>query len=657
VDRTEVHAQPLLPDDLREDAEQVAAETDAPFPRADDHAAERERVDVQEDGARTGVSPQDRAEPEEALLVPARGDDDVEGCAPAIDQLGEGRGLLEEDLRLLLLAGRQPPLKQERPVGVEAGAVAAEGVAERDALHRPREVLEGDEGHRVPFLVRGDLQRHRDAAEGHRRAVLQLRQPVGRDGAGAPEQFPVLVERMGRDEEAERPLLAAQRLLQVPGGNLGEGGMRGRPGFRAAAGAGAAEERALPHLPFPPPAHPPLERGREPFEERRARGAEAVHGPRVDQRLDALAVDRSAVDPLAEIVERDEGAGRARLHHRLHGVVADPLHRAEAEADRSVVHGEGLGREVDVRRAHADPEPPALREQDHDAVGVRHLRGERRRHELDRVVHLQVGRLVGHDRVPRRVRLVEAVPREVGHQVEDLRRRRLGDRPGEGALDEAGALLVHDLLLLLPHRAAEQVGLAQRVARQGGGDLHDLLLVDDDPVGLLQDRLQERVLVLDRPVAVLPLDEVLDHPGAERARAVEGVHRDEVLERLRVELAQVLRHAGGLELEDADRVAPAEEGVGLGVVEGEGVEVEAHAARREHLQAVLQDRQRAQAEKVHLEQPDLLAGAHVELRRDFPFARPVERNIVGERRRGDHDPGGVRRGVPREPLEDARDRD
>ena len=52
---------------------------------------------------------------------------------------------------------------------------------------------------------------------------------------------------------------------------------------------------------------------------------------------------------------------------------------------------------------------------------------------------------------------------------------------------ERDVLLVEDLLLLLAHRPAQQVGAAERVAGELLGDRHDLLLVDDQAVGLAED--------------------------------------------------------------------------------------------------------------------------------------------------------------------------
>jgi hypothetical protein len=134
----------------------------------------------------------------------------------------------------------------------------------------------------------------------------------------------------------------------------------------------------------------------------------------------------------------------------------------------------------------------------HDLVGVVHFRGQHRGHELGREMPLEPGRLVGHQRVGGRVRLVEAVARELLHQVENRARHGGVDAVGARAGEEDLALLGHLLGLLLAHRAAQHVGTAQRVAGQHLRDLHHLLLVQDDAVGVLEDRFQPGVRVAHR---------------------------------------------------------------------------------------------------------------------------------------------------------------
>ncbi len=86
------------------------------------------------------------------------------------------------------------------------------------------------------------------------------------------------------------------------------------------------------------------------------------------------------------------------------------------------------------------------------------------------------------------------------------------------------------------------------------------------------------------------------------------------------------------------------------------VDVQLGAGRALDLgQRVLNQRQRAEAEEVHLQEADALDLLHRPLRDDFVAAALVERRVVGDRARRDDDAGGVRRGMPRHAFEAARD--
>ena len=85
--------------------------------------------------------------------------------------------------------------------------------------------------------------------------------------------------------------------------------------------------------------------------------------------------------------------------------------------------------------------------------------------------------------------------------------------------------------------------------------------------------------------------------------------------------------------------------VGLRVVERQLVQVDLDAARLlDQLDGVVEQRQRAQAEEVHLEQADLFQVAHDPLRRDDRARRclaavvaladdALQRHVIGQRRR------------------------
>ncbi len=278
---------------------------------------------------------------------------------------------------------------------------------------------------------------------------------------------------------------------------------------------------------------------------------------------------------LAQRVERIDAAELlAHVEHRQDRAFADVLDRAQAEADALVLDGEGELAGVDVGRQDRHAEIAALAEIHRQLVGVGRFDGQQRRHEVPREVRLEIAGLVGDPGVGRRVRLVEAVSGEELHQVEDLGRLLLVDAVVARPRHEGLALLGHDLGVLLPHGLAQHVGLAHREPGQDRGDAHDLFLVGDDAVGVAQDRRELRQLVLDLGLALLARDEVVHHPALERAGPIERVQRDQVVEPLRLGLAQQLAHARALELEHAVGLAVAEQLVGLGVVERDRVDVE-----------------------------------------------------------------------------------
>ena len=310
-----------------------------------------------------------------------------------------------------------------------------------------------------------------------------------------------------------------------------------------------------------------------------ARVAQRVERAGLDQRLDRLLVADLLRDLAQEVGEVGEGALLAAGgDDGVDDVGADVADRAEPEADVVADRGEVAHRLVDVGRQHRDAHLAALGEVDRRLVLVVADAGEHRGHVLGGVVGLEVGRPVRHDAVGRGVRAVERV---VGERQQDVPQRL--DRRGRvavvlHALGETLVLLVEDLLLLLAHGAAQQVGLAQRVAREHLGDRHDLFLVDDQAVGLAEDLLEGlgelRVDRRDLLAAVLAVGVVVVGVGAHRTGPVERADGRDVVELGGGHAAQQVAHRPAVELEHPERLAAGQQLVGGLVVEPEVVEVE-----------------------------------------------------------------------------------
>jgi hypothetical protein len=128
-----------------------------------------------------------------------------------------------------------------------------------------------------------------------------------------------------------------------------------------------------------------------------------------------------------------------------------------------------------------------------------------------------------------------------------------------------------------------------------------------------------------------------------------------VLELLRLQAAQQVAHAARFQLEDADRLRAAEQVERRAVVQREVRHVDRDAVvALDETRGLVEHGHRAQPEEVHLEEPGLLARAHVPLRRDFVLVRAEHRHVIGQRPGRDQDAGGVHRRVARHALEPAR---
>ena len=215
-------------------------------------------------------------------------------------------------------------------------------------------------------------------------------------------------------------------------------------------------------------------------------------------------------------------------------------------------------------------------------------------------------------------------------------------------------LLAHgaqDRGLLLADRVAEGVRLGAREAAQGDGGGHDVFLVDEDPVRLLEVGLEQRVEVGHRLLAVLAAD--VGGDVVHRPRPVERHHRREVEDRGRLQVADVAPHPRRLQLEDPGRLARPQQLEGPGIVQGDRLEVDRDAPDGpDEIDRLAQDREVRQAEEVELEEPQGLDGVHLVLgHQGVGVGGLLERHELDEGLAADHDAGGVGAGVPGDALQ------
>jgi hypothetical protein len=148
---------------------------------------------------------------------------------------------------------------------------------------------------------------------------------------------------------------------------------------------------------------------------------------------------------------------------------------------------------------------------------------------------------------------------------------------------------------------------------------------------------------------VLAVGEVVVHVGGHRPRPVQGDQGADVLEARGGQGPHEGPHGPALQLEHAHRVAPPEHLEGLLVVERDAVDVRPGAGGGgDQVERLLDHRQVAQAQEVHLEQAQVGDAVHLVLGDDGGVGDVAVRaglaldgQVLGERLAGDDHGGGV----------------
>ena len=361
-----------------------------------------------------------------------------------------------------------------------------------------------------------------------------------------------------------------------------------------------------------------------------ARPDQILHRPLVDDRRPSLAVLADGYHRTETDAEIHESLVRAVLlalsDNRIRNTATDALDAGQTVADRLFpLHRSESGKGgVHVRRLDLKPHRLSLCYEARELIEVSDFRGNLGAHELCRIVRLQVARLIGDPCIAHGMGLVERVGRKLLPVSPDLLDELLGDLLilplvdaelwiVETSLDELRLQLVHDVHELLAHGLAELVGLSAREPGKKAREQHHLFLIHRYAVRILQVLLHQRMVVRDRLLALLSVDE--GGNVVHRAGTVQRVHCDKVGEPFRLKRDEPFLHAVGFELKKSSRLTASEKLVSLLVVVGDVVGIDVNPVKLlDERNALLLDRQRLEAEEVHLEKADRLHEVSVILR-------------------------------------------
>ncbi|MBA7596836.1 hypothetical protein ES703_03826 [subsurface metagenome] len=283
--------------------------------------------------------------------------------------------------------------------------------------------------------------------------------------------------------------------------------------------------------------------------------AQGVQRADLDQAFQGASIEGVKVSPAAKVLQGDklplplppggdDGFHCAKTH---------VFYRCQPEANAifaiCLLNSEGGNALVDVREQNGNVKPMTLSDGGGYFLRLPHVHGEHRGHVLRRVVCLEISGLIGDHGIAYAMGLVEGIAGKGLDEVKNLPRHLGGEPPLLCPGDEVLPLLPHGRGDLLAHCLAEDISLPQAIASEGLNDEQHLVLVDDNPVGFLQDLRKGGVGELYRLQAVLGLDKGRDM--LHRTGTVKGDHGRHIGKGGGLEFLDEAAHPRPLELENA----------------------------------------------------------------------------------------------------------
>ena len=382
--------------------------------------------------------------------------------------------------RILFLLGL--PLHKNRLVFPQEFFIVHVAVRKHDDLRRAMKIFNLHKGHQVAFFRPQRADSADQSADPNGGLVGDLTQGKGIDVGKFGDDVFVPVQGMAAEIKSERFLLQGQGLAGLP--------------FRYIGQAGGIDRRCRcfnrteqPHLRIGLFLLNPLTVFEGLFQGGHHLGtfvAQAVEGAAFDQAFDDALVDPAQIDAGTEIQQRFESAALLTLgHNRVNGRFANIFYGDQSISDFVVVNLECGPAVVDVRRQDVNGMAATLGHVLDDAIRGMHFTGQQGGQEFDGKVGLEIGGLVGDQRIGRTVGFIEPITAELLHQVEYrfglIFRNVVFPRAGHETVPVLGHLRGD----FFAHGLAQVIRFGHGIIGQIGGNLHDLFLVENDAVSFL----------------------------------------------------------------------------------------------------------------------------------------------------------------------------
>ena len=348
-----------------------------------------------------------------------------------------------------------------------------------------------------------------------------------------------------------------------------------------------------------------------------AETAKAIHGTAFDQAFDTAFVPFAAFHTIAEIRHGSERTILfSFLYQCIHRASADIFDCRQGKTDLTVRYGELLIALIDIGGQKLDAHFFTFFHIAGNLRRIIHHAGHQRRHKFHGVVGFQPCCLIANHRVTGRVALIERIFCEICHFIEDGFRRFHRDTILHTAghfipvaVDEFLSFLCHHVGFFLTHGTADKVASAKAVARQVTHDLHNLLLINDTTVGVIQDRLQFFMGILHIAAGIFPFDIFGDK--VHRAGTIHGDTGDHIFQTSGLQFLHELLHTAAFQLEHAFRLTLTDHIVNRRIIFGEIIHIQLDAMDTfDFLHRRLDNGQCTQTKEVHFKQAKFFQQSH-----------------------------------------------
>ena len=150
---------------------------------------------------------------------------------------------------------------------------------------------------------------------------------------------------------------------------------------------------------------------------------------------------------------------------------------------------------------------------------------------------------ISHQTITRGVRLIETVVSEVKQlRPESFGLFLSGATHFLSTFNKLWLHLIHQVDLLFTHRLTKRICLTTSKATPFLGDLHELLLINQNTVSRFQSILETRVKISNRFFPVLTTNKRIDK--LHRARTIKSHHSDNIFKTTGAKILQITLHTG-----------------------------------------------------------------------------------------------------------------